>query len=529
MLNVFLKIHEISFAQSINIWIYYIKKIPIIGKFIPESIYGASKSKVILGNIIRVLIFLWSFIRKFLHILFVIILPILLIGKVEGDYEGAKFYLFFFLSFILGSFMDNKFTIGISKDFYMINIMRFDPKKYYLGKILFSYIGYFICFLFPIKFLGVSFIEALIITLEFIAFRAIVQSFYLLFSDKKGFQLSSKIYFLLSICIGSVVIAYGGIYLGLFYNFKKLFLNPIFIVITLGLAIISLVYLIKYDKYKLLSKKIVSIDEINRVNTMTNEAIFTDVKINDKKINEYDLLNDKHKNKEGLNYLNAKFLERHKRIMIKPIKLKSLMILAIVVILATITIIFPKVHNDINNFILSSSGTLIFVMYILSIGEKATRAFFFNCDNSLLRYSFYRDPKIILESFKSRLKIVILLNLIPALFIAMGIFIITILAKGTVIKVIPIAIITISLSIFFSVHYLFLYYITQPYTMQLTIKSPVYKVVSGIVYCLSCMALQIDKPSEEFTIFIILLTVIYVLLSLCLVYKYATKNFRLKH
>ena len=103
-----------------------------------------------------------------------------------------------------------------------------------------------------------------------------------------------------------------------------------------------------------------------------------------------------------------------------------------------------------------------------------------------------------------------------------------ILAKGDIVRFIPIFISIITLSCFFSIHYLFLYYIIQPYTSQLTVKSPIYKIASFIVYIAAYSCLQVETQSIWFTLTVILVTVIYALIALTLVYKFAPKNFKLK-
>lgn len=185
-------------------------------------------------------------------------------------------------------------------------------------------------------------------------------------------------------------------------------------------------------------------------------------------------------------------------------------------------------HSKINKLILASTGFMVFILYFISIGEKATKAYFFNCDHSLLKFKFYTDPKIILDNFKCRLKTIILLNLIPAICIALCLSVILILTKGNIIDFIPVFISILAISCLFSVHYLFLYYFTQPYTSQLTIKSPIYSALSFIIWIFAYGCLQVKTASLLFTLSIIALTILYTLVALFLVYKYAPKNFRLK-
>ncbi len=46
-----------------------------------------------------------------------------------------------------------------------------------------------------------------------------------------------------------------------------------------------------------------------------------------------------------------------------------------------------------------------FIMYAINRGTGFTRALFMNCDHSLLTYSFYKKPDMVLTLFRIRLKL----------------------------------------------------------------------------------------------------------------------------
>ena len=528
MFNIFTKVYQISFAQTINMWIYYIKRLPLLGKHIPETLYKSTGSKTVLANIIRVLTFIFGFAKKYLYMFIIVVLPAIFISEVTDiNNIDIKFHIFFFLNFIMGSLINNKFASDITKDFCMVNLMRINAKEYYLSKMIFSYIKDFIYFLFPMMLLGCTFLQALVITLEFVAFRIIAQGFLLLVSStKKKPIFTNGLYSILLILIPSIM-AYGLHFLGITFKIKELLLYIPSIIVILVLAISSLYYLFKSNKYSLVSKTIISREDTNNINMLTSEATFNDVKLDEKKINSKNLKKDKYKDKIGMEYLNLKFLERHKKVLINPVKLRVYIIAILSLIAIIVTIFFSEINNKISEFILSSSGILVFVLYCISIGEKTTRAFFFNCDNSLLRYKFYKEPKVILSNFKSRLKITLMLNSIPAVTLAIGMLLTLIFSRGDIIRFIPIFISIITLAGFFSIHYLCLYYNIQPYTSQLTIKSPIYKIASFIVYIVSYQCLQVRTKSILFTMAIIIITIAYTLIAIVAIYKYAPKRFKL--
>ena len=64
MFNIFLKTYEISFTQKVNMWIYYLRKLPLIGKKIPENIYNITKAKIIISIILKIFSFLFGFVKN---------------------------------------------------------------------------------------------------------------------------------------------------------------------------------------------------------------------------------------------------------------------------------------------------------------------------------------------------------------------------------------------------------------------------------------------------------------------------------
>jgi hypothetical protein len=171
----------------------------------------------------------------------------------------------------------------------------------------------------------------------------------------------------------------------------------------------------------------------------------------------------------------------------------------------------------------------IFLMYMLCNSNRETRAMFYNCDLSMLRYGFYRKPGALIKMFTLRLTRIVLGNLLPTTLIIIGLLLVTLASgEGDYRELIPIILLLLSLSVFFSVHYIFMYYIFQPYTSTLGVKSPFFSIINGVVYLLSYMSMQIDEPAARFLTYIILFSIAYVIAALVLVYYKAPKTFRVK-
>ena len=106
---------------------------------------------------------------------------------------------------------------------------------------------------------------------------------------------------------------------------------------------------------------------------------------------------------QGYAYLNALFFARHRRQLVKPVKIRLLLILAVFLGGLAFAFLDPAKAQQAAGQIVSFLPFFVFIMYFMSVADKACRAMFYNCDMSLLHYGFYRQPKVILKNFRFRL------------------------------------------------------------------------------------------------------------------------------
>lgn len=171
-----------------------------------------------------------------------------------------------------------------------------------------------------------------------------------------------------------------------------------------------------------------------------------------------------------------------------------------------------------------------FIMYYINRSSSVTQAMFMNCDYSMLTYRIYRTPKVILGIFKERLKTLITINLLPATLMGLGLALLLYLSGGTdnPLNYAILFISIIAMSIFFSVHYLVMYYLLQPYNVSTEMKSSTYKVVQGLTYIVCWYMTKIRLPIFSFGIATIVFCIAYCLISIFLAYKYAPKTLKLR-
>ena len=236
------------------------------------------------------------------------------------------------------------------------------------------------------------------------------------------------------------------------------------------------------------------------------------------------------RNKNGYAYFNDLFVKRHKSILMSPVKKITAFCLFAVLATIGISLINEQVRTPINGIMLNFLPYFVFVMYIINRGQIITQAMFMNCDHSMLTYSFYKNPRAILGLFKERLKSLIYINLIPAAVIGIGLALILLVTGGTdnILNYVVLIVSILSMSIFFSVHYLVMYYLLQPYNYNSEIKDSRYRLVSVLTYMVCYFTLRLQLPTIYFGLFTVFFSIIYCILSLILAYKLAPKTFKIK-
>ena len=184
----------------------------------------------------------------------------------------------------------------------------------------------------------------------------------------------------------------------------------------------------------------------------------------------------------------------------------------------------------VNHFVLRNLPYFVFIMYFVNRGTGFTNVLFMNCDHSLLTYSFYKRPECILRLFKIRLREIMKVNLLPAAVIGAGLALLLYLSGGTKepLDYVVLVISILCISMFFSVHYLTIYYLLQPYNAGTEIKSGTYRVVVTGTYFVCYGVMRMDVPTLVFGMGTVVFCVAYCMIACVLVYKLAPKTFRLR-
>lgn len=193
--------------------------------------------------------------------------------------------------------------------------------------------------------------------------------------------------------------------------------------------------------------------------------------------------------------------------------------------------IFPEFKEKTNELLLNFLPYFVFIMYLINRGTGFTRALFMNCDHSLLTYPFYKEPRSVLRLFSIRLREIIKVNLLPAFIIGIGLPLLLYLSGGTdnPLNYLILFVSIICMSIFFSVHYLTVYYLLQPYNAGTQIKSGTYRLVLTATYLVSFYIMKLRVPIFAFGMAAIAFCILYCVLACVLIYRLAPKTFKLRN
>lgn len=541
MINTTIQGRMLVFVQQVNVLLYYVRKLPFVGEKIPYRLYGETDIKKAIGAIPVVFSVIGAFVGTFLYFLLMIKLPANWIQgfwEKEGifvDQKAVMVYLFLIFSFLPGSFLVSNLTEGAKKDYVLLHVMRIPAVQYYRSKMVLKGVKDTICFLVPLLWFGFGaesalFVVSLFFT-RYIGHAGILQHYR--HSEKKGKKVFWK-------SLGKTFLMFG-IILALGYGVAaavpRLFFDRyvmaevvVFLSFTLvGMFCFSKVW--KYGGYTIFAKKMVSLKDFLEQDDAVKEARAADVQIQDKDISKEELRSRKYEEKEGYDYLNAIFFERHKRIVSRAVKSRIIIILAVGLI-GAVALLFVGEQMKQKTFeaMTQMMPVMVFVMYLESTGGRICKAMFFNCDISLLKYGYYREADAILKNFKIRLRKLLMLDAVPAAIIC-GMILLWTLLCGEILsvwKVIPLMAGSLLLSAFFCLFHLFMYYITQPYTEEKTVKSPIFSVVNALVYFGCYLCLQIQTGSWLFTLGVLAVTIIFIPLSYFCVFRFAPKTFKIR-
>ena len=553
MLETFSLIMRLRIATKTNSTINWLRTTPIIKHIIPRKLYQSEGLKGFLEGL--------SYFREFCSIFFYKIIYYLIVLGLAGfaakgfsekgveAYTVNELFMTVLVFWPIVGVVTNTGVFDMDEDtYYAIFLLKMNARDYMLSQFIFKAIKYVVGTLIVLLvmgclFMGIPFYQVFCYVIYGESLKWAYTGFEVWYRDKYiGNKKADTNLMGIRVLVTLLPFAAGYIIM-----LNKAVPGIVFLplaVVSLILAIFSGIRMWNFKGYRRVFKYLLrpevlienrqamkNANLINAANSIEGAESIMDldgkkIKKTAKKVNK-----NITSNKEGYAYFNDLFMKRHRKILMKPAIIYSIIIAALFLISFAVILYFEDFRGQLNDFLLTKMTVFLFVMYAMNTGKKTTEAMFANCDNAMLNYRFYRQPKTILGLFTGRLKYVIYTNLIPAFLLALSLLLLFVASGGSdqMLDYIVIPLLILVMSVFFSTHNLVLYYVFQPYTSDSTVKNPVYGIVHYITYMVCYLSMmEIKASSAVFCTGVIAFSVAYIIVALIVVYRIAPKTFKLR-
>lgn len=521
-----IKTFKISFSLKntyrVNGILHSLKQIPLVKKLLPDALYGVWGLKIF-ANVLAVLWELCTiFLGKFLYLLLMVSGPGIL---YEGLDTGAVFLHILLPLTLIGSYANTALFNPSRDKYYAMILMRMDAGEYTIANYTYSILKVAVGFL-PLMvgfglLAGLPLWLCLLLPLSVCGCKLTAAACSLLDYERSGRVYNeNKLGKAGWVCVALLLgIAYGLPALGILLP-EAVSVSLLLAAIPLGLLSAGKIY--SFREYREINQQLLA-DSLHQMDSVKQNA----KTVSEKKISTDTTISS---DRKGFEYLNELFIKRHRKILWNSAE----KIASVCAFLVCGTILFlylkPELKPVVNELVLTWLPYFAFIMYAINRGTGFTQALFMNCDHSLLTYSFYKQPGFVLKLFRIRLREIIKINAVPALVMGVGLALLLFVSGGTPqpLNYSVLVVSVLCMSVFFSIHYLTIYYLLQPYTAGTQMKGGTYRLVSILTYLGCYYLMQIRMQTLIFGVMTIVFCVLYSILACILVYKLAPKTFRLR-
>lgn len=536
---------QYTLIKRINGFWYFLGRIPVLSRMFDEKVYRTYEFKRFIGIILVILEVVFSFLKKILIMGLAVLFQLVLQTFFEGENFATMFsridqitiqkgiFLWLLVLVIFGGFFTH-FSVTISKkamDFY--TEFALSRNHFILGQ------EFVKIFKHTIYYIGAALLCGLILQkstiIFFILFSYLACQLVLFVFCRNLYMHYEGIVIRRFIGLGVTVLFL--VLLSAIYKYDQIwrltdfFTSSWFLLVWLIMASMGFYRAWYYPKQSLFIQKVIAqsvvfYDGLADAKLENNEYISKGLKMQ----KQLQVNHDQHVEKlTGTYYLNALLFSRYQHVFRKKIRYLIAAFSIIAIILVGLRIANIQ-HYLSEKDMFRLLPILFFVMYGLSFGKQIVQMVFVNCDASMLYYPFYRESHTILEGFNYRFRQIIKYNSV----IISGIFLLFVLFQvlnnfylswsffGVLLLLLS------ALGLLFSFHELFIYYLLQPFTADMTVQSPTYRVVTWLFYFFSYMNTQLKFSSFFYVITISFISITYVLVGLVIIYFIAPRTFKIK-
>ncbi len=509
-------------TYRVNSILYSLKQVPLLKKILPETLYQVYGLKVF-ANVLSVL---WEIATIFVGKLAYFLTMVCGVGFLYQNTPEAQVFLHILLFLSLIGSYSNTGIFNPSRDkYYAMILLRMNAKEYtlvnygyLLGKVI---VGFLPCTLFFGLTHGVPLWLCLLLPFCIVGMKLMISAFTLWDYERTGTAYNeNQLPKLVWACnAGLLAVTYG---LPAFGLALPLWASTALMLVFLPIGGLSAWKILTFRHYREINQELLAevhqqMDTVqNAFKDAAEKTISADASISS--------------SRKGFEYLNELFIKRHRKILWRSaIRIACICLLLVAGSLAALYFL-PEIRPEINGMLLTWLPYFTFILYLINRGTGFTRVLFMNCDHSLLTYSFYKQPKFILKLFQIRLREIIKINLLPAAVIGVGLALLLYASGGTdtPLNYAVMIVSTLCMSVFFSIHYLTIYYLLQPYNAGTEMKSATYQIILAATYLICYFMMNLRLPVLGFGLAYIGFTILYSVVACLLVYRFAPKTFRLR-
>ena len=567
------KVLHLRSIIGFNSMVFALKKTPVIGKVIPDRLYGTAFLKIIywIVHIIKEVGAL--FIGKMCGISCVYIAAWIMaaayksydmIPNMSEKSIFGMFALFFFILYaLIGLLLNTKFFKKTTEKDYLVFMIRMDAKK--LNNTLFAYelgkmfIGYYlvgpVTVLIGCPFWAWFFIPFLAVLIKLFGAGFLSLRYKMMSKKHKPLRNSyaGDVFKLVAVILLMpflMIMIINGYYVPM----------PVVIACAILLAILGIIgfFVLKNTDATLHRKALHDghvVEKASAVEAKNQTRSFKKIKADGSFKSD----------KKGFEYLNALFVKRHRKMLImKPVAFSVIML----VILAFVIYLFIACYYEDNgadacrNMVMNNlvnlftfkgfkdplvnledssfqffrwcaSFQLFGLLVPITMAEnsfKCTQAMYINCDNSLMTFSFFKKREMIMKLFDIRFKQLLKINLPPAFVSAIAANLVLFATGGQEypFQYLVTFIIATAMVVTYTMSWLALYYLFQPFTTTVTVKSGAYAAARTVFSIIIAIVMWIPAHSLIVLAVTVVVAVLFVFIMRKLVSKNAPKTWRVK-
>lgn len=454
-------------------------------------------------------IILKEIIPKFLYILLCIQLPFSLykIGNPVRLFTGQLFTLT-----LAGLIKNNNCPNGTALSKLMIRDMHLNPGRFTVAEIVrdlfFNFVGLFAA---SMLLLNTGFLNTLIVTAGIVSGRLINITYRM-----ETFKMGCKDRSLMENCFSIIMIILTYIPPAFGYCMPVKFAVIGYITLII-FGISSIPAIRQYDQFREFENSEQERKNIDKPHSYHHVR---------KKLEK----RTKRKKQNGFKGLHILFTERYSYVFIKPTLVTSAVIIGLTIV-SFILFHFqvPMLAPKIVAFLTISPGHLIVPALLSGRGEKYCRTLYTGFDRSMLHYSFMKERKNILSLFLMRLKTLISINLISGLAFTVSLeFLLFLAGKFSFEIAFSLFLITVSCTVFISIHRILMYFLIMPYKYTPEGEKPGYgySITENLFLLIFLVFLDPKTTSINLALSATVITAIYFIIAILLIYFKGQKTFK---